>query len=126
MHRHWLTSFPDASFGGNLYLFECPHLNLSNALARNFEFYRKVFQCLWFIDEMARLEDAPFAIVEDGNGTDERFLPVVHFVLFDDDGFRRGTLVDEVILPSPECPSSRTVTFSDASPPRRRFMSTTS
>src|SRR6267143_702938 len=65
MHRHPLMSFPNASFGGNLYLFECSHLNLSNALARHFEFYRKVFQCLWFIDEMARLEDAPFAIVED-------------------------------------------------------------
>jgi len=26
-----------------------------------------------FIDEMARLEDAPFAIVEDANGADERF-----------------------------------------------------
>jgi hypothetical protein len=92
-------SFPNASFGGNLYLFECPHLNLSNPLARYFEFYRKVLQCLWFIDEMARLEDAPFTIVEDANGADERFLPVVHLVMFDDDGFRRGTLVDKVILP---------------------------
>ena len=99
MHRHSLAPFPDGFFGGNLYLFVCPHLNLSNALARHFEFYRKVFQCLWFIDEMARLEDAPFAIVEDGNGTDERFLPVVHFIMFDDDGFRRGALVDKVILP---------------------------
>src|SRR5229473_5201680 len=101
MHRHSLTSFPNGFFGGNLYLFECPHLNLSNALARHFEFYRKVFQRPWFIDEMARLEDAPFAIVEDANGADERFPPVVHFVMFDDDGFRRGTLVDEVILPFP-------------------------
>src|SRR3981189_3800087 len=99
MHRHSLTSFPKGSFGCNLSLFVCPPLNLSNALARHFEFYRKVFQCLWFIDEMARLEDAPFAIVEDGNGTDERFLPVVHFVLFDHDGSRRPTPLDHGILP---------------------------
>ena len=48
---------------------------------------------------MARFEDASFAIVEDFEGTDERFPPVLRFILFDGDGFRRGTLVDEVILP---------------------------
>src|SRR5712672_1267958 len=68
VHRHPRTSFPDGYFGGSPHLLECPHVNLSNALARHFKFYRKVFQCLWFIDEMARLEDAPFPIVEDANG----------------------------------------------------------
>src|SRR5713226_6436918 len=101
MHRRSLTPFPNGPFGGNLHLFECAPLNLSNALARHLEFYRKVFQRRWFIDEMARLEDAPFAIVEDADGADERFPPVVHLVMFDDDAFRRGPLFEEVTLPSP-------------------------
>ncbi len=48
---------------------------------------------------MARLEDAPLAIVEDANRSDQRGVLVVHLVVPGDEGFRRRAFVDEVILP---------------------------
>jgi hypothetical protein len=67
----------------------------------NVKFYREVFQCHWPIDRVSRLEDAPFAIVEEPNCANEYFALVMYFVVFNDDGFRRRAFIDEVILPFP-------------------------
>ena len=48
---------------------------------------------------MSRLEDAALAVVQYIDRGDQRLEPVIFFVLFDDDSFRRGGLVNEMVLP---------------------------
>ena len=47
---------------------------------------------------MSRLEDATFAAAEYIDCAGQRFLLTIFLVLVDDDGFRRGGLINEVAL----------------------------
>jgi len=101
MHRHSLTSFPNGSFGGNLYLFVCPHLNLSNALARHFDSIARssnVFgsSMRWRASKMRRSRSLRRQC------TDERFPWRGHFRPVRRRWLPARTLIDEVILPFPE------------------------
>ena len=72
---------------------------MPDAFTRYVEFGREVFQRQWFVDQMSRLEDAAFAVVQDIDRGDQCLVPVLLVVLFDDDGFRRRRLIDETVLP---------------------------
>src|SRR4030088_1192416 len=77
------TSLLDAHFGGSLHLLECPNLDLPNPLPRHLEFLCKVFQCPGLFDEMPRLEDPALSMVENADRADQRFGPLLGFLLRD-------------------------------------------
>ena len=87
MHRRLLAPVLDESSRGNLYFRVSSHLDLANPLTRKVEFNRKGVQRSWFIDEMTGLKDALLAIVERADGAGKRLLPVIHFVIVEDNGF---------------------------------------
>ena len=83
-HRRFCRNVPDRFS----YFLEGVRIDLADALTRYVEPGREVFQRRWFVDQMARLEDTTFSIVQDADCGDQRLVPVVRVVLFDDDGFR--------------------------------------
>ena len=83
-HRRFYGNVPDRFS----YFLECVRIDLPDALSRYVEPGREVFQRRWFVDQMARLKDTTFSIVQDADRGDQRLVPVVLVVLFDDDGFR--------------------------------------
>jgi len=48
---------------------------------------------------MSRLEDATLAVIQYIDRGDQCLLRVVLLAQFDDDGFRRGRLINEMVLP---------------------------
>src|ERR1700682_4180885 len=48
---------------------------------------------------MSRLEDATFAVVEYIDCTGQRLMLAIFLILLGDDSFRRGRLINEVVLP---------------------------
>ena len=71
---------------------------------------------------MSRLEDTALAVVQDVDRGDQRLEPVLLFVLFDDDGFRRGGLINEMVLPFADITAPHDFgTLIDLSPPSRRI-----
>lgn len=81
------------------YFLERARLDLPDAFARYVELCRKIVQRQWFVGQMTRLEDATFAVVQDIDRGDQCGTPVVLLILFDDDGFRRGRFINEIVLP---------------------------
>jgi hypothetical protein len=75
---------------------------------------------------MPRLEDATFAVAEYIDRGDQRLTPVVLFILFDNNGFRRGGLINKMVLPFARFTVLIERALIDLSPPSRRFISTTS
>ena len=72
---------------------------MPDPFARYAELCRKVLERQWFVDQMSRLEDATFAVVQDLDRGDQRLLLVVLLVMFDDDGLRRGGRINQMVLP---------------------------
>ncbi len=70
----------DAVLDGLLDLLERPHLDLAHPLARHAELHRKVLESHRLVGKPARLEDAPFAIVEHLKRIGERRAAIVQFL----------------------------------------------
>jgi hypothetical protein len=85
--------------GGFLHLLERAHFDLPNTFTRYVEFCRKLFERQWFFGQMSRLENATFAVIQYIDRSDQRLMLVAFLVLFDDDSFRRGRLINEMVLP---------------------------
>ena len=81
------------------YFLERARLDLPDPFARYVELCREVFERQWFVDQVPGLEDMTFAVVQDIDRDGQCPVLVVLLVLLDDDGFRRGGLVDEMVLP---------------------------
>src|SRR5437588_13125503 len=81
------------------HFFERACLDLPDPLTRYVELCREVFERQWLVDQMPRLEDTTFAVVQDIDRGGQCPVLVFLLVLLDDDGFRRGRLVDEMVLP---------------------------
>ncbi|SRR5260221_7026556 len=81
------------------YFLERARLDLPDPFARYVELYRKVFERQWLVDQMSRLEDATFAVVQYLDCGNQCLMLTFFLVLFDDDGFRRGGLINEIVLP---------------------------
>src|SRR3979411_2747540 len=62
--------FRDTIFGCFTHLLECTCLDLPDALPRNVELGREIFQCRWLLGQMLRLEDTTFALIEYANRVD--------------------------------------------------------
>src|SRR6516225_515068 len=82
-----------------LHLLEGAHLDLTHALARHAELGRQVLERDRVIDEPARLEDAPLALVEHRERFTERLFAIVGFLVLDEPRLLIGDLVDEPVLP---------------------------
>ena len=85
-----------------------------------------VFERHRLFRQAAGLEDAPFAIVEHGHGAGQRAAAVVVLLVLGQRGFLVRRVVDQPVLPFGGSPSARIGALSEASPPRRRFIDTTS
>ena len=83
-HRRFYRKVP----GRFSHFLERARIDLPDAFTRYVELGREVFQRRWFVDQMARLEDTTFSIVQHADCGNQRLAPVVLVVLFDDDGFR--------------------------------------
>ena len=70
----------DAVFDRALNLLERAHLDLAHALARDAELVREFLEGDRVFGEAARLEDAPFAVVEHGERFAQRLAPVVELL----------------------------------------------
>src|SRR6266850_3542176 len=81
------------------HLLERARFDLPDAFTRHVELRGELFERQWLVGQMSRLEDATFAIGQYLDGGDQCVTPVVPLVLFDDDGFWRGRLINEMVLP---------------------------
>src|ERR1700737_1418287 len=81
------------------HFFERACLDLPDPLTRYVELCRQVFERQWFVDQMPGLEDTTFAVVQDIDRGGQCPVLVVPLVLLDHDGFRRGGLINEMVLP---------------------------
>src|SRR5258708_15326221 len=97
--RRRRSCFCDALPGRFSHFLEGARLDLPDAFARHVELSREGFQRQRFVDQMSCLEDATFAAVAYVACVDDRPMLAIFLVLFDDDGFRRGGLIDQVGLP---------------------------
>jgi hypothetical protein len=91
--------FYDEVPGRFLHFLERAHIDLPDTFTRYVEFCCKLFERQWFVGQMSRLEYATFAVIQYTDRSDQRILLVVFLVLFDDDSFRRGRLINEMVLP---------------------------
>ena len=80
-----------------LHLLEGAHLDLAHALARDAEFGGEVLERDRVVGEAARLEDAPFALVEHVERADQRLVAVIAFLVLGQDAFLAGRIVDQPV-----------------------------
>src|SRR5262245_47262621 len=116
--RRWSFHHTDALLHRLLHLLEGTHAYLAHALARDAELVRELLERDRFFGEPARLEDAPLPVVERGARRGEGLAASVV-------SWSACSSTNQ-FCHSPGLPSSRIGASSDTSPPRRRFMSTTS
>src|SRR3954464_13388587 len=102
--RHERMLFPHAFPDCHLHLFERADLDLPDPFPRHIELSGQVFKCAGLIGETARLEDATFPVAEDANCARQRVMALIGLVMRDDDGLRRGCLIDQGVLPFPGIP----------------------
>src|SRR5262249_8193070 len=117
----------DAVLHRLLHLLEGAHLDLAHALARHAELGGKVFERHRLVRQAPRLQHAAFAVVghferprpPPAAGVSTPWFPAITFPWLSLPPASRP-------CHSPLSPSSRIGALSEASPPRRRFMSITS
>ena len=107
-------------------LSKAPHLDLANALAADIEFRRQLFERQGVVNQAARGEDTALAVVKAIHCRFENSRRAIHFLALDEHCLLIGAFVDEPILPLAAFRVGAKVAFSEASPPSRRSIETTS
>src|SRR6516162_1967173 len=123
--RRWSFHQGDAVPHRLLHLLEGTHAYLAHALARDAELVGELLERDRFFGEPARLEDAPLPVVEHGERRGEGLAAAATLLAASVVSWSRCSSTNQSCH-SLELLSSRIGASSDTSPPRRRFMSTTS
>src|SRR5258706_186385 len=89
----------DAVLDGLLDLLERSHLDLAHAFARYAEFHREVLKSHRLVGKPARLEDAPFTVVEHLKRIGQRRAAIVQLLRGSEGRFLAITVVHQPVLP---------------------------
>src|SRR5713101_10016581 len=89
----------DAVLDGLLDLLERSHLDLAHAFARYAEFHREVLKSHRLVGKPARLEDAPFTVVEHLKRIGKRRTAIVQLLRGSERRFLAFTVVHQPVLP---------------------------